>query len=170
MTPEKIEELRQKISSKKLDVHSDNPMVERTKIVTDAIKVLADDKNEIFSQLDKAGIFTGRKFIDETFNFALTYSFAENPMEDLEQYLESRGIFEEISSFEEGEEVKEKRAIRIDIPVLKEFATEWLRRRHLVNRSRVKEYIQALDAGSVKELARAQMEPRQPLGLNGRIG
>ena len=162
--PISVDSIREKIESRKITVESDNPIVEQTRILTDAVRLLADDKNEIFSQLDKKQ-FLG---IDETYNFALTYSFADNPLEDVEQILAEAGIKETVMVKDEGEYVQKEIPFRFDIPVLKKFAVEWLKRRHNVNRSRVQEYIDALEAGSMKFGAMRSAQTEQNLSMPGR--
>ena len=123
-----IEELKKAIENKK-KFESDNPNVEIARIKSDAATKLADSDNDNFSELTKDSLQ------DETFDYALAISFASNPLKNLEDRLKSMDIKD-----------KNGKDIRLEIITLKGFLKEFLIRRHCLNRKRVDEYIDALNA------------------------
>ena len=139
------EDIKNAINGKRKDIQSDNPQVEIAKLNHDAIKVLADQKNEIFSQLTKDALQ------DETMDYALAINFALNPLQALEERLKMRRIKEiKIVQHDLGT-IEEEVDIRLKVPMFENFLKEFLIRRHCLNRNRVDEYIDALDKANGKE-------------------
>lgn len=139
------DEIRKAIDSKKQQIQSDNPQVEIAKMNIEAVGKLADDRNDVFSQLQKDTLQ------DETLDYAMAINFAVNPLSGLEERLSKRGIKEKVMVATDLGEVEEERAITIKIPMFIGFLKEFLVRRHCLNRSRVGEYIDALDKANGKE-------------------
>jgi hypothetical protein len=139
------EDIKTLINSKRKDIQSDNPQVEIAKLNHDAIKVLADQNNEIFSQLYKDTLQ------DETLDYALAINFAHNPLQALEERLKVRGIQEKRIIKHDLGDIEEEIDIRIKVPMFENFLKEFLIRRHCLNRKRVNEYIDALDKANGKE-------------------
>lgn len=144
----KVEDLKKAIEEKKKVVTSDNPQVEIARIHTDAVIKLSESDNDNFSQLNKD------KLQDETFDYALAISFANRPLRSLEERLKSKDI-----------KNKDGSNIKIEIITLKDFLKEFLIRRHCLNRKRVEEYIEALDAVNPRN---TQINAERP-GLLNRI-
>jgi len=139
------EDIKNAINGKRKDIQSDNPQVEIAKLNHDAIRVLADQKNEIFSQLTKDALQ------DETMDYALSINFALNPLQALEERLKMRGIKEKKYIQYDLGAIEEEVDIRIKVPMFENFLKEFLIRRHCLNRNRVDEYIDALDKANGKE-------------------
>lgn len=139
------EDIKKAIETKKHIIQSDNPQVEIAKMNIEAVGKLADDHNDVFSQLTKDSIQ------DETLDYASAINFAMNPLSGLEERLEKRGITEKIIVKNELGDFLEETPIRIKIPMYINFLKEFLVRRHCLNRSRVEEYIKALDKANGKE-------------------
>jgi len=139
------EDIKNAINGKRKDIQSDNPQVEIAKLNHDAIKVLADQKNEIFSQLTKDALQ------DETMDYALAINFALNPLQALEERLKMRGIKEKKYIQHDLGNIEEEVGVRIKVPMFENFLKEFLIRRHCLNRNRVDEYIEALDKANGKE-------------------
>ena len=139
------EDIKNAINGKRKDIQSDNPQVEIAKLNHDAIKVLADQKNEIFSQLTKDALQ------DETMDYALAINFARNPLQALEERLKMRGIKEKKIVHHDLEDIEEEIDIKLKVPMFENFLKEFLVRRHCLNRNRVDEYIDALDKANGKE-------------------
>ncbi len=173
----KAAEFRQRhgISDAGSKTQSDHPYVEVARMLNESARLLADDKNEAFSQLDKgkfADIFT-----DETKTFALGYYYACHPLDDIEKDLLEMGITthekqtktiqKDGSEIELTEDVEVP--IRFEVTPLKGFIEEWLRKRHAVNRLRVDEFIKLVNGQGIKEmLTRPQQTPQEPM-QRGRI-
>lgn len=139
------EEIRKTIDSKKNIIQSDNPQVEIAKMNIEAVGKLADDHNDVFSQLQKDS------FQDETMDYALAINFAMHPLPGLEERLARRGIKRKALVKHDLIDEEELAPIRIKVGVFETFLKEFLVRRHCLNRSRVDEYIKALDKANGKE-------------------
>lgn len=147
------EELRDVLESRKKTISSDNPEVEKTRLRLQSVEKLADDQNDVFSQLKQSHLQ------DETFDYALAISFAKRPLKNLESRLIKRGITERIPKTDDkgkemigsdGKPINVDAPIRIRVTVMEEFLKEFLVRRHSLNRKRVEEYLDALDSSSAK--------------------
>lgn len=142
------EELRIALENRKR-IESDNPEVEKTRLRLQSVEKLADDQNDVFSQLKKD------RLQDETFDYALAISFARRPLKNLESRLMRRGITDKAPKTDDkgkiifgsdGKPIYVDVPVRIEVTVMEEFLKEFLVRRHSLNRKRVDEYIQALDS------------------------
>lgn len=140
-----------KISSNK-PIQSDNPLVEMTKLKLDAISRLSENTNEAFSSHEKS------KLVDETVSFSLANIFAQKPLPQLESRLNARGIVRRSGRLFEGEPVGDE-PVQISIPILSEYISEVLKRRHSTNRSRVSEYIQSLGKLGNVDVTEMQQRP-----------
>ena len=156
------DDIKNAIVSKRKDIQSDNPQVEIAKLNHDAVKVLADQNNEIFSQLYKDSLQ------DETLDYALAINFANNPLQALEERLRARGIKEKKIVIHDLGEMEEEVEIRLKVPMFINFLKEFLVRRHCLNRGRVSEYIDALDKANGKETI--FNDPNKPRGILQRLG
>jgi len=83
--------IKKAIDAKKQNIQSDNPLVEIAKMNIEAIGKLADDRNDVFSQLTKDNLQ------DETLDYALAIVFARHPLQSLEERLQKRGIKEVVT-------------------------------------------------------------------------
>lgn len=150
-----------------------NPFVDVAEIKSGEIKVLADNTNEAFSEHLRDKYFE----VDETIDFALIWTFAERPFRDMEDRLRAKGIKREIlvkkitkiAGEEKEEIVKEKVEIRYKSQVLQDFITNLLQRRHSLNGRRVKQYIDALDAGNNRMRGYIE-QPMREMPVQGRMG
>lgn len=156
------EDVKKAIEAKKHIIQSDNPQVEIAKMNIEAVGKLADDHNDVFSQLTKDAIR------DETLDYASAITFAMNPLSGLEERLEKRGFTEKVVVKHDLADIEEERPIQIKIPMYMNFLKEFLVRRHCLNRSRVDEYIKALDKANGKENIFRE-EPRRT-GILQRMG
>lgn len=139
------DDIRKAIDLKKTVIKSDNPQVEIARMNIEAVSKLADDKNDVFSQLQKSSMQ------DETFDYALAITFATNPLSGLDARLKAKGIKETIFESCDLGDMETEQDIHITIPIFTSFLKEFLVRRHCLNRSRVDEYITALDKANGKE-------------------
>lgn len=161
---EKKEAIKKRIAEKRQQIQSDSPQVEIARMNTEAVGKLADQGNEIFSQLYKDTLQ------DETMDYALAINFATHPLQSLEDRLKSRGIKEKVliqrdlEGFEEEKEIP----VRIQVDMYINFLKEFLIRRHCLNRKRVDEYIDALDKVNGKETI--YRDPNQRQSLLNRLG
>lgn len=104
---------------------------------TDAIKLLADDKNEIFSQISQ----------NDAYNIAIASLFGKNPCHNINERLAAKGI-----------------DVQIKLPVLDEYIKEVFRHLHKADRKRVDEYLKALESlKSGESNVRITDEGRPPL-------
>jgi hypothetical protein len=155
------EDIKAAINAKRKDIQSDNPQVEIAKMNIEAVGKLADQNNEIFSQLYKDGLQ------DETIDYALAINFAVRPCAGLEDRLQRLGITETKTIHCDLGDIEEEAAVRIRVPVFENFLKEFLVRRHCLNRKRVDEYINALDKANGKDTMYS--EPKAQ-GLLRRLG
>jgi hypothetical protein len=125
--------------------NNDHYLVEMMRIVAKSSELLADDKNQAFSQLNM-GSKLSKMFesIDETKEFALSYNYALHPLDEIQNDLKVMGI-----SLEEP--------INFQVDILKEFIDEWMRKRVPANRLRVKEFIDLNT--NVKEMMNGNISP-----------
>jgi hypothetical protein len=139
------DDIKNAIAEKRKAIQSDNPQVEIAKLNHDAVKVLSDQNNEIFSQLYKDTLQ------DETLDYALAINYAHNPLQGLEDRLRERGIKERKMVRHDLGDIEEEVEIRLSVPMFENFLKEFLIRRHCLNRKRVTEYIDALDKANGKD-------------------
>lgn len=149
------EEIKAHIQGKKQQIQSDNPHVEIARMNIEAVGKLADDKNDIFSQLQKDTLQ------DETLDYALGINYAMHPLPGLEDRLKKRGITRTINVPHDLGEIEEEHPVRIKVNVFETFLKEFLVRRHCLNRGRVVEYIDALDKANGKETVLREQTQRQ---------
>ncbi len=130
---------------------SDHPMVEALRELMSSAELLADDKNQAFTQL-YLGKFQNL-FTDETKDFAMAYTFALHPLDDIQEELELMGITEpqiirKSAMGKDGKEIIVSEAVetpvKFEIDILRNFIDEWLRKRVPANRARVKEFIKIM--------------------------
>lgn len=147
------EEIKAQINNKKRDIQSDNPQVEIARMNIEAVGKLADDKNDVFSQLQKDSLQ------DETMDYALAINYALHPLPGLESRLKKRGISRTITVHHDLGDIDETTDVRITVPSFISFLKEFLVRRHCLNRGRVQEYIDAIDKANGKD--NYMKEPKQ---------
>ena len=169
--------------TEKRNISSDHYLVDVIKEIQANAQLLADDRNEVFSQL-YMGKFKNI-FSDETKDFALSYVYACHPLDDIETELQEMGITttrkvigenglpEKITSVKDGIETQidrdEEIPIHFEVTPLKAVIEEWKRTRHSANRSRVKEFIELFTSPGVKELLNNRAGIPQEPGQKGRI-
>lgn len=159
---EKKEAIKKRIAEKRQQIQSDSPQVEIARMNTEAVGKLADQGNEIFSQLYKDTLQ------DETMDYALAINFATHPLQSLEDRLKARGIKEKVTIHHDLGDIEEERPVRIKVDMYINFLKEFLIRRHCLNRKRVDEYIDALDKVNGKETI--YRDPNQRQSLLNRLG
>lgn len=160
------EEIKQGIANKKVEVESGNPEVEKTRIKVDAVKLLADNKNPVFSELERSAMR------DETFEYNATAVYAIAPLKGLERRLKAKGIKQKITVIDEkGNAIEKEAEVQIRIDFLLEFLKELLEVRHCANRGRVNEYIRALEAANRSEIIERDNRPQGRLAqMMNRLG
>lgn len=145
-------ELRSKLDSgDKKGYDSDYPTVEIARIWKSIMEYLGDDTNEALTQLDKKG--WKNPFLDETESFATAIHFSEHPFDDIEMEFERRGIRRKLHTpikTTDGNVITHV-PIKFQVIPLRTFAKEWMKRRHPVNRQRVKELIELVTGSRLGE-------------------
>ena len=116
--------IREKIANKK-EPKETEPSVEKVKLQLEAINKLADNTNEVFSELS----------IQETLDVSKALAFADDPLPDINHKLKVAGIKDD-----DGTD------FQIKLPVLENFITLQKKHRHSTDRMRVEEFIRALKA------------------------
>lgn len=168
MTPEE-RKIKAKEYSRKLhpennnqSITSDNPAFLSFQALVEFVKLLADTGNDAFTQFDKGKLVD--VFIDETKSFATAEHFANHPLDDIEEELSARGIFEKVGN-EDG--TYENIPIHFEIKPLKDYVTELKKKRHAVNRERVSEIIRLAQAARLGEIANpVPIRPQQATNPN----
>ncbi len=152
---------RKEHNIKDSDSHSsDHFLVEIMRIAAENGTLLADDRNQAFTQL-----FMGKfrnVFADETKDFALAYNFALHPLDEIQKDLEELGITTtqkvKKSIQKDGQTIEvteiEQVPIQFEVTILKDFINEWLRKRVPANRKRVQEFIDLITGQGMRELMR----------------
>jgi len=150
---------------------SDYPTVEIARIWKSIMEYLGDDSNEALTQLDKGDLHNF--YQDETKLFAIAMHFSEHPFDDIEMEFQRRGIMRKIKVAEtirDGKTVpehEEKYPIKFEVIPLRTFAKEWMKRRHPVNRLRVKELIQLVTGSRLGEqFGKTRQEDNQVQTIN----
>jgi len=118
---DKLDKIKEALKTDTIKV--DDARVKITEMQLDAIRELANNKNEIFSDIDKL----------ETNDITKAYVFADNPTPSINEKLVKLGI-----------------AFKIELPVLTHYLDRTLELRHSTGRQRVKEYTDAIQAVSPK--------------------
>ena len=155
MTPDerkqKAEEIKRKMgmtTGTEEKYSQSHPLVESYQILEKIMEFLSDCNNEAFTQLDKGQLKD--PFVDETKLFAEAINFSERPFSNLEKRLADAGIFRttkkteiiQVDGIDTELETTSEEPIRIIVRPLHEYAKEWMRKRHPVNRKRVDEFIE----------------------------
>ena len=139
MTEKKNDKLEKVKEALKTDtVKVDDARVKITEMQLNAIRELANNKNEIFSDLDKL----------EINDITKAFVFASDPCPSINKKLKNLGI-----------------NFKIELPVLTNYLDRTIELRHSTDRSRVEEYIDAIQAVSPK--LSIQERPEQNKGLLG---
>ncbi len=137
---DKLEKVKEAIKSDTIKV--DDARVKITEMQLGAIQELANNKNEIFSDIDKL----------ETNDVTKAYVFADNPLPALNQRLTERHI-----------------DFKIELPVLTSYLDRMIELRHCSGRKRVNEYIEAIQAVSPKLTLQERPEAPGRGLLGGRL-
>lgn len=151
------DDIKKDISAKRKDIQSDSPSVEIARMNIEAISKLADDKNDVFSELRKDNIQ------DETLDYTLGINFAMHPLPGLESRLAKRGITRKVKIESDLGLIDVDIPIRLKVDTYISFLKEFLIRRHCLGRSRVNEYIDALDKANGKENILRDQPQRQSI-------
>lgn len=158
---------------------SDSPSFLSFQALVEFVKTLADTSNDAFTQFDKGKLVD--VFIDETKTFATAEHFANHPLDDIEEELAARGIYEKVSfgvkTLPKEQAMKliqssthklnsvdnpdgtvtieeyEEMPIHFEIKPLKDYVNELKKKRHAVNRERVNEIIRLAAASRLGEIA-----------------
>jgi len=136
---DKLEKVKDALKSDTVKV--DDARVKITEMQLDAIRELANNKNEIFSDIDKL----------ETNDITKAYVFADNPCPSINEKLRKLDI-----------------SFKIELPVLTRYLDRTIQLRHSTGRQRVKEYTDAIQAVSPKLSIQERPEPNRGL-LGGRL-
>lgn len=135
---EKIKNVRDALKTDAIKV--DDARVKITEMQLNAIQKLADNRNEVFSEIDKA----------ETNDVTKAYVFSENPLPNINQKLEILDT-----------------GFKIELPVLTSYLDRMIQLRHSAGRGRVREYIDAIQAVSPKLSIQERPDDQQRRGLLG---
>ena len=155
---------------------NNHPLVDALREYFGNAQLLADDKNQAFTQL-YLGKFRNI-FTDETKDFALAYEYALHPLDEIQEELQIMGITEPVkvnkTIKEEGlnKEVSEyeQKPINFEVTILKNFIDEWLRKRVPANRLRVKEFIELFNKNNIgQELINPRSTQPQEPATRGRL-
>jgi len=120
----------------------DDARVKITEMQLSAIGELANNKNEIFSNIDDP----------ETNDITKAYVFAEDPCSSINEKLVKLGI-----------------DFKIELPVLTHYLDRTIELRHASGRKRVKEYIDAISAVSPKLSIQERPDQEKRSLLGGRL-
>jgi len=137
---EKLNKVKEALKTDTIKV--DDARVKITEMQLDAIRELANNKNEIFSDIDKL----------ETNDITKAYVFADNPCPSINKKLAKLGI-----------------AFKIELPVLTHYLDRTLELRHSSGRMRVREYTDAIQAVSPKLSIQERPEQQNRGLLGGRL-
>lgn len=137
---DKLEKVREAIKTDTIKV--DDARVKITEMQLDAIKELSNNKNEIFSDIDKL----------ETNDVTKAYVFAFDPLPALNKRLLELDI-----------------AFKIELPVLTSYLDRMIELRHCSGRKRVTEYIEAIQAVSPKLSIQERPDNERRGLLGGRL-
>jgi hypothetical protein len=140
-------------------------------------QLLADDKNQAFSQLNMGGKLKQMfESVDETKEFALGFTYARHAFDDIENDLIAMGVFNNsddetiFSKIQEAKDLEEVRTILTDSTIdlkahiVEEFQNRWMQSRVPADRKRVEEYIRLNQA--VREIVQQHLGeaaiPKEP--------
>lgn len=138
---QRIKEMVQNKEREREEEATKKPPVAIFQMHTDAIKLLADDKNEIFSQIRE----------QDAYDIAVASIFGTNPCHNINERLKAKGI-----------------EFQIALPVLDEYVKEVFRHLQKADRKRVEEYLKALE--SLKGESNIRLtEEKRPMGLLSRF-
>lgn len=140
ITNDKLDKVKEALKSDTIKV--DDARVKITEMQLDAIRELANNQNEIFSDIDKL----------ETNDVTKAYVFANNPMPALNERLAGLGI-----------------EFKVELPVLNKYLDRMIELRHCSGRARVHEYIDAIQAVSPKLSIQERPEQQNRGLLGGRL-
>ena len=135
----KLEDLKKAIENEKeqeTKINIDKPPVKIFEMQVNALLRLADDKNEIFSEITKS----------ESIDLTVASLFGKNPCPNINERLKNKGV-----------------DFQIALPVLDEYISEVLRHRHKMNRKRVEEFLRALETLKSGGTDIKLMDERPPL-------
>jgi len=137
---EKLDKVKEALKTDTIKV--DDARVKITEMQLNAIRELANNKNEIFSDIDKL----------ETNDITKAYVFASNPCPSINEKLADLGV-----------------AFRIELPVLTHYLDRTIELRHSTGRKRVKEYTDAIQAVSPKLSIQERPDQEKRGLLGGRL-
>lgn len=135
----KLDDLKKAIENEKeqeTKINLDKPPVKIFEMQVNALLRLADDTNEIFSEITKS----------ESIDLTVASLFGKNPCPNINERLKNKGI-----------------EFQIALPVLDEYISEVLRHRHKMNRKRVEEFLRALETLKSGGTDIKLMDERPPL-------
>ena len=135
-----LQELKDKIVNGQGTTRPDDSRVVIAEMQINALTKLAEDDNQIFSQLSSG----------EVFDVARAYVFAECPLPSIAQRLKEKKI-----------------DITFKLPLLTHVLDENIRHRHKIDRKRVKEYLDGLLAITPKQTNMFANEERK--GIMNRL-
>ena len=118
VTPENMDDIKKKFSNIGDTVKPDDSRVIIAEMQMNALAKMADDKNEIFSQIHK----------DEVFNVSRAIQFSKSCLPSISERIMKKY----------GEK------IIFQLPVLEEFIHENFKHLHKADRNRTKEYLEGL--------------------------
>ena len=135
-----LEELKDKLKTGNGTTRPDDSRVIIAEMQINALTKLAEDDNQIFSQLSSG----------EVFDVARAYVFAEGCLPSISERLKEKG-----------------HTITFKLPLLTHVLNENIRHRHKIDRKRVKEYLDGLLAITPKQTNMFANEDRK--GIMGRL-
>ena len=148
MGTEELEKIKDAAIEKKekeaREYAADKPGVVIFREHVDAIKLLADDSNEIFSEISRL----------DAYNIAIASQFGKNPCHNINERLKAKNIR------------VDNKDIQINLPVLDEYIKEVFRHLHKADRKRVEEYLKALESLKTGEANVRVTQDRPPSFLN----
>ncbi len=137
---EKLDKVKEALKGDTIKV--DDARVKITELQLNAIMELADNTNQIFSDIDKP----------ETNDIVKAYVFASNPCPSINEKLLKLGV-----------------EFKIELPVLTHYLDRTLELRHSTGRQRVKEYTDAITAVSPKLSIQERPDTQNRGLLGGRL-
>ena len=138
---ENLDKLKESFEKKDKEVRPDDSRVIIAEMQINAIKELATDTNQVFSQLSSL----------EVFDVSRAYVFADNPLPAISNRLKEKGI-----------------DCKFQLPILTNFLDSNIKHRHKIDRKRVEEYIESLKAVAPKQ-SNMFMDDKPRTGILGRM-